>query len=250
MPLIGINGKISAGKDTVGMIIQALTSKGAWALDPISYAEGYKGRPNLKGGFQLRKFAGPLKQIASILTGIPVAAFEDQAFKDSYLPSEWDYWTAGPDEMWAGKFTSQRDALMSIANYQGTSIKEVDESVVCRHSLTIRQFLQILGTEGIRNAVHPQSWVNAAFAEYNEGCDWIFTDMRFPNEMQAVLDRGGVTIRVSRPSTTPSQAHASETALDTATFTYEILNDGTLEELVDKVRAVLAEISKTHVILA
>lgn len=81
--IIGINGYIGSGKDTVGMILQALTMehKGAWYNNPAGYTEGYKDRPNLKGGWQIRKFAGKLKQIASIITGIPVEKFEDQEFK-------------------------------------------------------------------------------------------------------------------------------------------------------------------------
>ena len=63
--IIGINGKIGAGKDTVGTIIQGLllTSK--------------------KKSFEIKKFAGKMKQIASLLTGIPVVKFEDQEFKET-----------------------------------------------------------------------------------------------------------------------------------------------------------------------
>jgi hypothetical protein len=37
--------------------------------------------------------------------------------------------------------------------------------------------------------------------------------------------------------------HPSETALDDATFDYEIVNDGTIEDLVEKVRVILTELS-------
>lgn len=58
--IIGINGKISAGKDTVGTIIQRLLLT------------------NKNQSSEIKKFAGKLKQIASILTGISVEKFEDQ----------------------------------------------------------------------------------------------------------------------------------------------------------------------------
>mgnify|MGYP002478018656 CR=1 FL=1 len=61
--IIGINGKIGAGKDTVGTIIQGLLLT------------------NKNQSSDIKKFAGKLKQIASILTGIPVKKFEDQEFK-------------------------------------------------------------------------------------------------------------------------------------------------------------------------
>lgn len=85
--------------------------------------------------------------------------------------------------------------------------------------------------------------------------NWIITDMRFPNEMEAVVERKGITIRVTRLFQTDVidgnkvswipipgvdyVPHASETALDDAEFDYEIMNDGTIEDLVEKVRQIL-----------
>jgi len=96
--------------------------------------------------------------------------------------------------------------------------------------------------------------------------NWIISDMRFPNEMEAVKNRGGITIRVNRypkdiiidgnlmifdkGSSTHlrelekiyQNAHASETSLDNANFDYVIDNNGTIEELVEKVRVILQEL--------
>lgn len=85
--------------------------------------------------------------------------------------------------------------------------------------------------------------------------NWIITDMRFPNELKAVEDKGGITIRVNRPCNicggsgyhkmscpvSKSGEHCSETALDNAEFDYVIQNDGTLLELIAKVRQILIE---------
>jgi len=89
---------------------------------------------------------------------------------------------------------------------------------------------------------------------------WCITDMRFPNEMEAVVNRNGITIRVNRTPfrTTETelgklsvvnqpevdkllgiQEHPSEAALDDAEFDYTINNSGTLEDLVKIVRTVL-----------
>ena len=122
---------------------------------------------------------------------------------------------------------------------------------------TYRQFLQNLGTEAMRNGLHTNVWVNALFADYNsidkliriteEGLEeweegnypnWIITDMRFPNEMEAVVERKGITIRVVRPGVLVG-THASEIALDDAKFDYEIENNGTIEDLVEKVKEIL-----------
>lgn len=71
--------------------------------------------------------------------------------------------------------------------------------------------------------------------------NWICTDMRFPNEMDAVKEREGITIRVNRSSSilTEGIPHPSETALDNAKFDYVIDNNGTIDELVEKVREIL-----------
>jgi len=166
---------------------------------------------NGKEPFENKKFAGKLKTIASILTEIPVENFEDQEFKKLDMNPEWE--------------------------------------------MTYREFLQRLGTEAMRNGLHANVWVNALFVDYkcpecnsipNQVCfghrnpNWIITDMRFPNEMKAVVEKGGLTIRVTRPGTATG-THPSETALDNAEFDYKIINDGTLEDLVEKVREVLTK---------
>lgn len=63
MSIIGISGRMGSGKNTVGDIIKklCLTNNGP--------------------KYEQKSFAGKLKQIASLLTGIPVEKFEDQEFK-------------------------------------------------------------------------------------------------------------------------------------------------------------------------
>ena len=220
MSIIGINGRINSGKDTVGRIIQelCLSNNG-----PV---------------FQIKKYAGKVKQTASLLTGIPIEKFEDQEFKKSYLGPEWGTVTNNP--------------LNAIP---------VFEDVSFNHLMSVREFLQKLGTEAMRDGLHTNVWVNALFADYTpthyavgafdtkltDGIpfypNWIITDMRFPNEMEAVVERKGVTIRVIRPDMYSLQAmvpaHASETALDDAKFDYEIINDGSIEDLIEKVKQIL-----------
>jgi hypothetical protein len=79
---------------------------------------------------------------------------------------------------------------------------------------------------------------------------WCITDMRFPNEMEAVVERKGITIRVVRPhgytnphtgeyKEMPLSYHPSETSLDDAEFDYKIINDAGIPELIEKVREIL-----------
>ena len=104
--------------------------------------------------------------------------------------------------------------------------------------LTPRKILQLLGTEAGREIIHPNIWVNSLFADYTTDSNWVITDVRFPNEAQAIKDRGGIVIRIERPGGEShcGGAHASETALDDYDFDIVINNDGTIEELIDKVK--------------
>ena len=69
--------------------------------------------------------------------------------------------------------------------------------------------------------------------------NWIITDMRFLNEMEAVKKREGITIRVNRNLEESKDQDESETELDNAEFDYVIENNGTIEELIEKVREIL-----------
>jgi hypothetical protein len=82
--------------------------------------------------------------------------------------------------------------------------------------------------------------IKREYTEHLQFPNWIITDMRFPNEMEAIEKREGVTIKVVRPGTVTGE-HPSEIALDGHTMHYEIINDGTIEDLVEKVREILIE---------
>ena len=115
--------------------------------------------------------------------------------------------------------------------------------------MSVRELLQKLGTEAIRDGLHPNAWVNALMCEYKRPklseynpSNWIITDVRFPNELEAVKDVKGLTLKVVRPvekSKTPARLHPSETSLDKAEFDYTIINDGSIEDLIEKVRQIL-----------
>ena len=84
--------------------------------------------------------------------------------------------------------------------------------------------------------------------EKDELPNWIITDTRFPNEMEAVKKHSGLVIKVERDlllrkgysKPTESDLHPSETALDEYTeWDYVIENNGTIQELHQKVIDIL-----------
>lgn len=258
--IIGISGKIGSGKDTVGKIIQGLVIGEEDFVDGISgFLEYYDDIDEERTPLpcQIKKFADTLKDIICMLIGCTREQLEDADFKNTELGEEWVCWFL-PDDKYPKLFPKSAD-IEWIA--RGEKYFE--------RKLTPRMLLQLLGTECGRNIIHPNIWVNALMSEYKwinnpngilrnmVAPNWIITDMRFPNELKAVKDRGGITIRVNSnfkhggngasvykgPSKGNRKVepveHESETALDSTEFDYVIDNNGTLEELIEKVREIL-----------
>ncbi|HMT01782.1 MAG TPA: hypothetical protein PKD00_00490 [Burkholderiales bacterium] len=267
MAIIAISGKISSERDTVGKIIQYLTGKQPYKISIEEFIEGNHWLINyLNANWEIKKFEKKLKEIVSILTGISVEDLEKQEVKDRVLGEEWWYF-----------YTEVGGKKM----YPYLEYKDKPEYTTFLKKFTVRQLLQEVGTEAMRNVLHPNIWVNALFADYNttgfdyEGCEnkeikgswkypnWIISDMRFSNELEAVKDRGGITIRINRPQqckeckidlievsdkilTCPRckeafKQHVSETVLDDATFDYTIENNAGIPELIEKVKQILKQ---------
>ncbi len=102
----------------------------------------------------------------------------------------------------------------------------------------VRRLLQAMGTEVGRTYFGQDVWVEALFRKIDVPLA-VITNVRFPNEYDAVKDRGGKVWHVSRPGFTPANGHISDTALDGHTFDWAFINDGTVEDLADEVVGVL-----------
>ncbi|MCP4255493.1 MAG: hypothetical protein GY775_19230 [Candidatus Scalindua sp.] len=297
--LLGVSGKANSGKDEIGKIIQYLIAKNNnWKKNyqvdrdyKFTYKQFLAGwnRQSLSG-WEIKKFAYKVKQILSILTGIPIEDFEKEEIKNSYLGEEWNRWCVYSMGEWLATYLTKEELL-----------KEWPKSDDYAHryeEITVRQAMQLVGTDLFRNKFHPNTWVNALFSDYKtlpkekSGHDnalgmyscvcsicgsrfssrnkyqtlckkhwdetnllpnWIITDLRFENEAQAILDRGGILIRVNRPELFIQkikdsektggymrQEHSSETELDDyGKFHYTIDNNRTVEELIVKVEEIL-----------
>lgn len=106
--------------------------------------------------------------------------------------------------------------------------------------MTVREFLQRLGTDAIRTGLHQDAWVMALFSDYREYDNWIITDCRFPNEAKMVSDYGGKVVRINRTGFGPVNNHPSETAIDDWDFDAIIENNGTLEDLKESARILMS----------
>ena len=217
--IIGVSGYINSGKDTVGKIIQYLDSGSKlpfeeWTKSIIhctGYDIGGESMYKCENRWKIRKFAAKVKVIAGLLLNVDVERFEDRKYKDTQLGPEWD-------------------------------------------NMTVRAFMQKLGTDAMRYGLHPDVWVNALMSEYKAGPhsgvtrdlrypDWIITDVRFPNEAEAIKEKDGFVIRINRypQGVSPKlmDLHESETALDEWEFDHVVWNNGTIEDLINQIKEIL-----------
>ena len=277
--LIGVSGKKQSGKDLVGKIIQYLIRE-SFLQEQNFYTENKvyekytlleiinKTTWGIKSlmGWEIKKFADKLKDMVCLIIGCTRADLENEEFKNKELGEQWSKWriSCSTEYHTEEKFFSTKNECLKFKEFETSWLW--DEPILIK--LTPRLLLQLLGTECGRNIIHPNIWVNSLFSEYNLGRklkvmngqglnidttdNWIITDVRFPNELEAIKSRGGISIRVNRHQIIKhsenasyqfnpilDKQHESEKALDLATFDYIIDNNGTIEELVEKVKAIL-----------
>jgi hypothetical protein len=119
---------------------------------------------------------------------------------------------------------------------------EYKDTLVHWLGVTPRHILQVMGTEFGRNMLHPDIWVNSLLSQHRPFDYWCCTDVRFVNESEGIRKLGGLVIRINR-NTNSTDTHLSETALDNYTdWDYVIDNNGTLEELKEKVKIMCLEL--------
>lgn len=72
--------------------------------------------------------------------------------------------------------------------------------------MTPRKIMQMVGTEAFRNVIDPEFWIKRlelelSLADLFTSDRIVISDCRFTNEMQWIIDRGGVVIHIVRKDT-------------------------------------------------
>jgi len=126
------------------------------------------------------------------------------------------------------------DAVRALALHVRPELRERVDAMgweMVKADPRVRGLLQRLGV-GAREVIGEDVWVRAALRGVGPDGRVVVSDVRFPNEAEAVRGVGGLLIRVERPGVGPVNAHVTETAMDGWTDWDAILvNDGTLEDL-------------------
>jgi len=203
--IIGIVGNIGEGKDTVAEYLET------------------------NHNFKRESFAGTLKDAVSAIFG-------------------WDR------ELLEGKTKESREWREQVDHWWSERLNIPE--------LTPRLVLQLWGTEVCRKNFHGDIWIASLENKLrNVTGNVVISDCRFPNEFTAIKNAGGIIIRVKRGADPAwfqyvgsalqneewglrmlkeAGIHESEWAWCGLPHDFEINNDGTLDQLYDKVTKIVA----------
>lgn len=114
---------------------------------------------------------------------------------------------------------------------------------------TPRNILQRFGTECMRKGYRDDFWVKVMQRKIYSWKptieDVVISDVRFPNEAQAVKDWDGQLWLIDRPGNAGAGPHASETALDGwKGWDHVIVNDGAIGQLLDEVDELMERLGR------
>lgn len=199
--IIAFGGEKAVGKDTAAQVL----------------VEKY--------GFVRCAFADPLKEMCAFALCMSLAKMHDPLLKDKPGQLPITIYPHHVNRM--ADYAGERGYVLSKEQRQGLM-----RTLAWRSFATPRQMLQYVGTEGFRKSVADDFWISL-FKKSVEGKDKVVvTDMRFPNEREAVTSLGGKTIRIKRPRPENEEVHASEKSLgEDSEYSVVMVNDGTINHL-------------------
>lgn len=132
-------------------------------------------------------------------------------------------------------------------------LKELVDTVgwdVAKKNADVRSFLQRLGTEGCRNTLGEETFIDATLKEVNEAVrdnrDIVFDDTRFLNEAQAVKDLGGVCFTINRHGVKSEKSHESELGEARSLSDIELIDEGNAEDFAYSIDSFSKELLKAR----
>ena len=265
--LFGVSGRIGVGKDELSKMVRYILENSG--DDYLEYLRCKKLADDIFD-YELKKYAAKLKQIVSILIGCTIEQLEDRVFKEAPLPG-WNRFKVRVQTVCGDKnfyFSSKNDALNEMQ--LGGKLFGLNYGLILEETLSPRQLMQIIGTDSGRDLIHPDIWCKSLFSDFKENSNWIINDLRYStNEASYIREHNGIIIGVKRlfKLRYPDYAHleddrypykipislvyenpelyekltfeSEEVMGDLDWADYVIENNGTLEELYDKVKNLL-----------
>lgn len=223
-----MQGNKAAGKDTVAMYLRYLIGTPSW-MHKYWIGRLLSWIP-FRSKMKITRYAQALKEVLAVMLRVPVERFEDRDFKEHYFVDFNNY-----------KFYDDRVTTVPKKITDKSFVRHLsydDLEVAKKYNLSIRQVLQFWGTNICRKFLGDKLWINMTFGQ--EPHNLIIADQRFiiENEVTSKM-KNTVIIHITRPDM-PIGQHPSEKELEVLLakkkYDYLIENDGTLEDLFNKVK--------------
>ena len=228
--IIAISGLKNSGKDLTAHMIRYCFFFFIWMRQYWLYCLVYD---FIVSKYEITSFASSMKEALSVLINVPVEKFNDRDFKENwYINLQSIHITAFPD-----------NNLMITDKQLSRMIKSKKLNAISNYYISIRQLLQIFGTEIIREYFGNNFWVLRTLSDKD---NIIISDLRFINEYEQVKNNNGIVIYIDRNQIPGSHRSESEVIelFQNNKFDYIINNDGSIENLFNKVSDLASKILK------
>lgn len=129
---------------------------------------------------------------------------------------------------------------------------EVDKEVVDElWGITPRHAMQFIGCHIVQHEfqklipdIGRDFFIKSLLCKHKNTERVVISDLRFAHEFDAInAIEGSIIIKLTRPDIDNSDTHISEIEVDNIKCEYEIVNDGTLEDLWEKIETIMKTIS-------
>jgi hypothetical protein len=226
MKIVGISGRKQSGKNTAANYINGLV------LKERSMVEDFK--INTDGALEILTTDKNMQKD----WGIFDVCRKDKEFTNYAEYELWPYvkvyhFADSLKDMSASLFSLKIENLYGTDKQKNAKTKIQWEDLPTQEKksgyLTYREFLEYFGTSIVRK-IKNDAWVNTTITKiFNENSNLaIIPDVRFPNEVQAIKDNGGIVIRLTRnvcKSTVECESALDKDKFDWSLFDYVIDNE-------------------------
>lgn len=226
--IITIQGNKNAGKDELATMLQYILNTPKFLHHYDLFLRFKKWIKPRKNQFHIVKYAGKIKEILGVLLNVPIEKFEDREFKENTYV---DFTSMSLYHI--KDFTDSEKANLILNDSRfSKEIKRLDMNLTRNYVLSIRQLLQLFGTEIMRHYFGNNLWILLAMKTGHDKI--IISDQRFINENIIAQTNKAIIIHIVRPGCVAG-SHASEAEL-VQLFNekqYDILveNTGSLRQL-------------------
>lgn len=244
--VVGIAGSKNAGKDTVASMIDYICLVGVTSAKYITWLTRRISKRFVRSP-RVFHFGDKVKDVLSVMYGIPREYFYDRKPKDTYC------YCINDGRVYEGLPAGAIDGYMITNNHiseHGSLNKVIEAYPDKKLYIGIRTLMQYFATDVCRANLDDKIWIRTTIANAERSAYLfrlgVIADVRFDNEVEAIKRvrnglYGGI-IMIRRNGDGNNDSHVSEQGV--TNYDYLIENDGELMNLFYKVLEVVKQIVK------